>query len=342
VVIETLELTDFRNFASRKLVFSSPNTFLIGPNGTGKTNVLESIGFLSLLRSFRGASPREMIAAGAKGFQLAAAIRTRRGGERLTVRESVSGKRELFIDRTPVRRSSEFIREFHAVAFVPEDREIGSGTSGCRRRFFDILISSVEPEYLLRLSRYNRALLQRNRALKSAPATAAAFDGELAEQAPFIAQRRAAFSEAVAVEVNRMLGDGGSFAIHYRSDVPETPEQFLSLLASRRATEMRRQCTCAGCQLDEFELYYLGRPLRGFGSTGQVRLVTLLMKLAQFKLIRRHSQSPVVVLADDVTGELDPVNLDRFLSTIADADQALFTFADPPRFTLPESSVIDF
>jgi len=128
------------------LAFSTKNVFFLGPNGSGKSNLLESIAFLSILRSFRQAPPREMIRLGEKMFSIEARIRTAYGRETLKVREHLSGRRELFMGENPVRRSSEFIREFHAVVFSPEDRMIGSGSSGCRRRFFDILISTVEPE----------------------------------------------------------------------------------------------------------------------------------------------------------------------------------------------------
>ena len=116
VVIESLELTNFRNFESRKLVFRNRNIFFLGKNGSGKSNLLESIGFASLLRSFRGASPREMIRLGSREFQLKTSLHTRAGSESLCVKEHISGRRELFIQNSPVRKSSDFIHEFQAFA----------------------------------------------------------------------------------------------------------------------------------------------------------------------------------------------------------------------------------
>ena len=340
MIVESIELTDFRNFASRKLVFSSRNVFFQGPNGSGKSNLLESIAFTSLLRSFRGAPPREMVRLGTREFRLKTTLFGRAARETLEIVETLSGRRRLLINGEPVRRSSDFIREFHTVAFVPEDREIVSGPSGCRRRFFDILISEIDAEYLMRLGRCHRALLQRNRALKNAPRTAALFEPELAEQAPFIAARRRHFARVVAEEVSLLLGGRGNFDIHYRTDTEDDPERQLALLASRRESETRRQCTLTGPHLDEFEFLFDGKPLRGYGSTGQCRLIALLLKLAQFRTVRRHSTIPAAVLADDVTGELDEKNLQLFLSTISAAEQTFFTFAEPPRFSLPESEVI--
>ncbi len=341
VVIESLELTNFRNFESRKLVFRNRNIFFLGKNGAGKSNLLESIGFASLLRSFRGASPREMIRLGSREFQLKADLCTRAGRESLRIVENISGKRELFIQNAPVRKSSDFIHEFHTVVFAPEDRMIVSGSSGFRRRYFDILISGVEPEYLLRLSRYQRALIQRNRALKSSPHLAGAFVEELAEQAPFIAAARRHYVASVADVCAGLLNGKADFSIQYRGDSGSDPVEHRKLLASKCESELRRQCTLCGPQLDEFELFFNGKLLRTYGSTGQVRLISLLLKLAQFQLIRASSSAPVAVLADDVTGELDANNLQLFLDTVSGAQQCFFTFAEPPRFELPDSASFD-
>ncbi|MBR7121292.1 MAG: DNA replication and repair protein RecF [Lentisphaeria bacterium] len=340
MVIRSISLTNFRNFESRELVFCNRNIFFEGPNGSGKSNLLESIGFASLLRSFRGAPPREMIRIGAREFQLKSVLDGRIAPETLEISETVSGRRKLFINGQPVRRSSDFIREFHTVVFAPEDREIASGPSGCRRKFFDILISGIEPEYLIRLSRYIRALLQRNRALKFAPHTAGAFEDELAENAPFIAGRRRFYAGIIAEKVNTLLKERGSFEVIYRSDAGEDFQSHKALIHSKKESELRRQCTACGVQLDEFEFIFNGRLLRTYGSTGQIRLISLLLKLAQFQVVQSRSDAPLAVLADDVTGELDELNLSLFLNTIAGAQQAFFTFADPPRFSLPDSVTI--
>ncbi len=303
--------------------------------------MLESIGFSSLLRSFRGAPPREMIRIGAREFTICTELNGKYAPEKLVVSETLSGKRKLFINNESVRRSSDFIREFHCVIFAPEDREITAGTSGCRRRFFDILISETEPEYLLRLSRYNRALNQRNRALKFAPSTAAAFEEELAEQAPFITARRRFYGEEIESKVRELLGDRGEFRIIYRTDTPQNSVAHRELLASKRDSELRRQCTLCGPQLDEFDMIFNGKILRTYGSTGQLRLISLLLKLAEFLVVRRKSPAPVAVLADDVTGELDESNLNLFLQTVSSADQCFFTFAEPPRFTLDDLQMIN-
>lgn len=336
VLLEQLGLSDFRNCESGEFHFSREKVVFTGPNGTGKTNLLESIYFLSILRSFRSNSGRELIRIGTGGFELSARVHSH--GYPETLRISQQGdRREMFIGGVRVRKSSEFIREFRAVVFVPEDRNIVAGSSSFRRRFFDMLISTLDGGYLSRLVDYNRALAQRNRALK-APANrkiAAAFEPELAAAAPVIAEIRRKYAGLVEQEVNGLLKQrgGGDFRIQYRFDYPEMAAEYLELLNRNREKEVLRSCTAMGPQLDEFELFLDGRKLRYYGSTGQTRMISLLLKLAEFNLVRRSASEKVAVLVDDVTGELDEMNKLRFFETISGADQQFFTFTEFP--TLP-------
>ncbi|WP_294481929.1 DNA replication/repair protein RecF [uncultured Victivallis sp.] len=332
-LFEQLNLADFRNCERGEFCFSGDKIVFTGPNGSGKTNLLESICFLSILRSFRTASGRELVRIGSRGFELSAKIRSRGYPETLRVVQQ-GNRRETWIDSSRIRRSSEFIREFRAVVFVPEDRNIVGGSSSFRRRFFDMLISTLDGAYLSALARYNRALAQRNRALKSPGkgAIAAAFEPELAENAPLIAQRRREYAGLVEEELNRLLiqRGGGEFRISYRCDYPEEPEEYRIALEKSRGKEIIRGCTGSGPQLDEFEFLLNGKLLRHYGSTGQIRLMSLLLKLAEFNLVRRSAQEKVAVLVDDVTGELDEENKIRFFETISDADQQFYTFTEFP------------
>ncbi len=330
-MIERVELENFRNFVSRSFETGSGDVVLTGPNGSGKTNLLEAIYFLSILRSFRGAAVREMRRIGSRGFGVGARLCRNGGSEHLKVLEGDGGGRELWIGSSRLRKASDFIREFRAVAFVPEDREIPSGSSGFRRRFFDMLISAAEPEYLAWLSAYSKALLQRNRALKfGRPKLAAAFEPELADRAPRIGRLRKKYAEQVADEVNRMLGGKAAFAISHQCDYPDDAEKILESFEKSREKEMRRGCTSTGPQLDEFEFRLDEKVMRYYASTGQLRIVSILLKLAEFNILRNDRNIPVLTLADDVTGELDEENRALFFGTISAADQRFFTFTAFP------------
>ena len=333
-MIEYLELTDFRNFRQREFRFSSSDLVLTGPNGSGKTSVLEALGYLSILRSFRGAGTKELVRIGEKKFTLKCRLAEGNVKSTLQVSEELTGRRELWIGGEKPGRSSDFIREFRTVAFVPEDREIVSGSSGRRRRFFDMLISSVDPLYLRALSDYMRALAQRNRALKSSrPETAVFFDAELASRAPEICAKRLKYASLLSEKVKELLGPSGvPFDIRFLCDSSMDPEENLDLLKKNFQREKQRGCTLSGPQLDEFEFRYDGRIMRNFGSTGQKGLIALLLKLAEFDIVRRESSESVAVLADDVLGDLDRNNAELFLDVVKKADQRFFTFAETPAF----------
>ena len=327
--ITTLKLRNFRNVARGSYEFSAPRVLFLGPNGAGKSNLLEAIGFLSVLRSFRGASAREMVKLDEHEFTIAAKLDCGDYAKQLALRESASG-RELFEERRPVRRSSDFIRNFRTVVFAPEDRMIVAGGASQRRRFFDMLISVLEPKYFTALGDCNRALKQRNRALRSGGKGAECFDPVLAESAGVLTAFRREYAAMLEKEVNRLLSPHGVFGVRCRFSAPEETGEYLKLLASERARELRRGATLCGPHLDDFEFLLDGKDLRRCGSNGQIRLVALYLKLAEFALVRKLAELPVLVLADDVTGELDAANTRRFFELTQVADQAFFTFTRRP------------
>lgn len=328
--ITHLNMHNFRNAAKRRYEFAASRVLLLGPNGVGKSNILEALGFLSVLRSFRGAPVREMVRLDEHEFILSA--RLEGGGHRklISLRERVGGARELFEDKHPVPRSSDFIRNFRTVVFAPEDRMIVAGGAANRRRFFDMLISVLEPKYFAALGSCNRVLKQRNCALRAGGKGAEFFVPVLVESASVLTAFRREYAALLEVEVNRLLADRGRFAVKCRFSAPSDPEEFRRLLIRERDRELRRGATLCGPHLDDFEFTLDGRPLRSCGSNGQIRLVALYLKLAEFALVRRLAELPVLVLADDVTGELDADNTRRFFELTQVADQAFFTFTRRP------------
>ena len=335
-MIEYLELSHFRCFREKRAFqFTSKDIVLTGANGSGKTSLLESLGYLSILRSFRGARSRELTTLGEHSFELSCRFRNSAGSKTvLKVREDLEGHRELLLGGARPQRASDFIKEFRCVAFIPEDREIVSGSSGNRRRFFDILISSVDSSYLKSLSDFNRALAQRNRALKSEKSSLAChFDRELAGRTPEICAARMKYASIINQTVNELLKDRGlEFEIRYQGGASLDAEQNMYLLKKSFEKDKIRKCTSFGPQLDEFEFRLEGKVMRNFASTGQRGIIALMLKLAEFNTFRKESNMPVAILADDVLCDLDRDNAELFLERIQSADQRFFTFAEMPAF----------
>ena len=329
-LIKEITLRDFRNFEEKTFAFDSSDVVFTGRNGVGKSNILEAIGFLSTLRSFRRSPVRDMVTIGKDSFELSAAIESRGRIQRIGVREHLSGSRELFIGRMPCRKISDFLFEYRCVCFSPADFAIGSGSAGVRRRFLDQLISSNDRNYLALLSQYVRALSQRNRAakMKNEPAMRA-FEVVMAENAPAVIAARRETVLMLEEQIRSLLGGKYEFSIRYKPDFDGDTEAFLRRFNSMRRRELLRGCTLTGVQLDDIELYLNGKSLRTFGSTGQIRMVTLLMRLAEYTLLRR-TPAPVMVLADDVTGELDAANRELFFRIISTADMRFHTYAVLP------------
>jgi DNA replication and repair protein RecF len=166
-VLERLDARDFRNFPSLQLELPDAGVMMVGPNGSGKTNLLEAIYYLEIFRSFRGARDADLIRFGQDVFRIEATIR--KGGERadLAAAYQRSGRRKkVEVDGTEAARLADALGVLGAVVFSLEDAELVYGSPGRRRRFLDILLSVVQPGYLASLQRYRAVLTQRNEALR--------------------------------------------------------------------------------------------------------------------------------------------------------------------------------
>lgn len=336
-MLNKLYLKNFRNHSELKLKFSSGWSVLQGDNGRGKTNILESIYFLSLLRSFRSARVRDFVKIGEDKFLLMAEI-LHENNERkvLKIEQQLdSKKRKLSINNQDINKSSEFIKSFRAVIFAPEDRQIVSGTAAFRRKFFDILISLESNQYLNALQSYNNALESRNVILKKRENSEAnrkilfPFDSIMAEHAILIMEYRQKYAQIIGEKVAKLWQHNGVFELIYAPKLyAATQDEFLQHLTTNYEKDFFKTHTTSGIHLDDFEFYLNDKLLRTFGSSGQVRLTSLFLKMAEFELSLTHGHE-VLALIDDVTGELDQLNLENFFKMLKNAEQAIFTFARP-------------
>src|SRR5690348_1029783 len=166
--LHRLSIRAFRNLARVDLTPAAEGMAVIGENGQGKSNLLEAIYYLQILRSFRGARDRELVGFGAPGFHLSADVHGARAREVAVGFERTGGRKRVLLDGGEPERLTDALGAFPAVIFSPQDAVLVSGAPSARRRYLDILLSLTSPSYLPALQRYRAALVRRNAAMRAA------------------------------------------------------------------------------------------------------------------------------------------------------------------------------
>jgi len=334
-MIKKLSLVNFRNYRNQTISFDSGINILAGENGQGKTNLLEAVYFLAFLRSFRTSSIQSIKKIGSKGFYLSAELHCLNKWNRLLEIEYLT-KRGLKIDNLPVLKSSEFIRQIRPVVFSHDDIKLISDSSGIRRKFVDILLSSRDKNYLLILQKYIKALRSRNAALRNDKidiSVISAFEPLLAEYALEIINNRFHVLEKISNKADKILkaikGNNYSFNIKYISKLKSEPsfDYILENIILERERDIKRGYSGLGPHSDDIEFTFNNKNLKNYGSLGQCRLAVLCLKMAEIELLLENDdEKNVVVLIDDVTGELDSKTKDSFFETVSKVKQLFFTF----------------
>jgi len=362
VHLTRLALTDFRSYPELSLELGPGVTTFSGPNGEGKTNLVEAIGYLATLGSHRVATDVPLVRRGAERAVLRAAVTGAQGSTLVEIELNPGRANRARLNRAPMPRPRDILGAVRTVLFAPEDLALVKGDPGERRRFLDELLTATAPRYAGIRADYERVLKQRTALLKSAGAkghlrgaareamtsTLDAWDAQLARAgAPLLAGRMrlvAALRPHVTAAYEAVSGgpaDGGS-GMNYRSSALEidgfgdTPaletapleKALLTAMAGVRASELDRGVCLVGPHRDELELSVGGLPARGYASHGESWSLALALRLASFALLREDREDPVLIL-DDVFAELDAGRRDRLAALVASAEQVLITAAVP-------------
>ena len=338
-MIKKLYIDGFRNYHQTEIIIDQKINLFIGKNGHGKTNLLEALFFIGMLRSFRTLQIRDLKSIGSRGFIIAAEI-DRIGGwkEHLEI-NYIDNKRNLKIDDKSIFKSSEFIKKIKPVVFSPDDINIVNGNSMNRRRFMDFFISLLEPNYLSALQCYSIALKSRNIILKNQLVDVdmlKAYEVILAEFGTIISNFRKKYSQILTDSIKKLLlnfyGSTTEFKIKYHPIAPCFDEEsFMERFQQERERDLKRGFSSFGPQVDEFYFFLDQKMMRNFASNGQCRLISLCLKMASVEIISQNNdKNDIVVLVDDVTGDLDPVVKETFFKTIDCAGQSFFTFTEIP------------
>jgi len=339
--LSRITLENFRNIPLAELTFEGRQQFLIGQNGQGKTNLLEAVGYLTALRSFRTSDQRLLINHGKLDAGVAYEIEHELLDDTgVTIKLRPDGK-EVTCDGEWITKFSDFLGRFPTVVFSSQDQQLVRGVPAFRRRWLDLTIAAMDTTYLSALQQYHRAVLDRNRLLKrgATPLEFAAFELPLATAAAQIVQKRLAnvkvLSGYVAESCAAIAGDTERVAMSYRPDQELTDvTAWTAAFAKNRTRDLQFKTTGVGPHRDDFDLTIGRHTVRDFGSEGQQRSLALALRLAQVSYFHERSGVQPVVLADDVLGELDPARRRRFWTAIGADCQVIATGTNLPEAEL--------
>jgi len=358
VWVRHLSLVDFRSYAAAEVALEPGVSVLVGPNGQGKTNLVEAVGYASTLASHRVAVDAPLVRAGAsRAVVRTAVVRDRR--ELLVELEIVPGRaNRARLNRSPVGRPREVLGALRTVLFAPEDLALVRGDPGERRRFLDDLLVARSPRYAGVRADYDRVLKQRNALLRTAGSARRAgagadlrtldvWDSHLAAHGAALLAGRLELLAALAPYVEKAydaisLGTGPA-RLAYRASVEDEsgaedgggslpPDRevlearLLAALARARQAEVDRGVTLVGPHRDDVVLHLGSLPARGYASHGESWSYALALRLASFDLLSADGGEPVLVL-DDVFAELDVQRRERLAGLVAGAEQVLVTAA---------------
>ena len=334
----SVTLQHFRNLPLASLALRGRRTFLCGANGQGKTNFLEALGYVTALRSFRGAEPRALVALGQTQAGLGFAVEHEQFGDsRITITLGADG-RTVEWEQGKVTRLADFIGKFPTVVFSSQDNQLLRGSPSLRRRWLDLTLAAMDGAYLAALQGYTRAVAERNILLKHGGRDAAqldAFEHEAAAHAVrLVAVREAGLrelSELFRTAHARLVPEGEQAALIYAPDTAATTaEAFAAQFAKARPRDTLLKSTERGPHRDDLEFVLTGRPAKNFASEGQQRCLVIALRLAQAAYFRARGGVEPVLLCDDVLGELDPARRRKFWTALEGEPQVIATGTSLP------------
>jgi DNA replication and repair protein RecF len=340
--LHRLEIQHFRNLAALELELQAPRLLVIGANGQGKSNLLESVELLTSLRSHRCGQDRDLIAHGHSGSRLRA---TTTEGDTLELQLRHRGGRQALRNGRLLERQLDLPGSLRCVGFSALDLELVRGEPALRRHWLDRVVLQLEPIYANLLRHYGRLLRQRSQLLRrglaegSQDALLDAFDVQMALLGTRLHRRRwralRRLEPLAAAWQERIGGKGEPLTLAYRCGTalegdlgPDDDEERWRPLLERRLREQRGeerrlgQCH-AGPHRDEVELLLAERPARRYGSAGQQRTLVLALKLAELDLVSQVVGQPPLLLLDDVLAELDPRRQQLLLEAVGTGHQCL-------------------
>jgi len=331
VIVSSLQLTDFRNYASLQLEFGEGVHALIGDNAQGKTNLAEAVVMLSTMKSFRGVANEHIVRKGAENAILRAQVAHDDGREfLLEIELKRAGRSVVQVNRKRVVRTRDLLGVLRATVFSPDDRFLIQGGAAERRTFLDDAVVARDPSRLDLVGELDRVLRQRNALLKESGWRAStstlsaldAWDDKLAAVGDEVGTARAELvadlAPLVQTAYQSLVDDACAVTLTY--DAPWRETGLAAALAASRDDDLRRGTSTVGPQRDDLIVSLDEMATRAQGSHGEQHSLGLALRMAAHQAVSERHGSPPLVILDDVLAALDTRRasalFDRLLTTV--------------------------
>ena len=341
MLVRSLSLLDFRSYTAADVEFAPGLTAIVGPNGHGKTNLLEAVGFAAGLGSLRGAAEAALIRDGAEAAVIRCTAQDDTGRELLVEAELARARpSRVKVNQQAVARRRDLLGVLAATVFSPDDLELVKGEPAGRRRWIDDALAAVRPSWGALRGDLDRVLRQRNTLLRQAGGRATpdvvisldVWDARLAAVGDELRARRrellAAMTPAIGRHYAEISQGRGDAAADYASSWGD--DSLADALAEARGDDLRRATSTVGPHRDDIVLRIGGLPARSHASQGEQRSLALAVRLAVDGQVRDRRGVEPVLLLDDVFSELDPDRAEALLETLPPGQRMLTTATGLP------------
>ena len=321
--INNIKLTNFRNYNNEEIKLNKNINIFFGENAQGKTNIIESIYMCSIGKSFRTNKEKELIKFEKEKAEIE--IKFNKKDREGKIKVEIGDKKNIYLNGIKLKKLSELLGNINIVIFTPDDINILKGGPQNRRKFLDVMISQLRPNYMHLLTLYMKTLEQRNNYLKQIKLEnkdenlLEIWDEKLIEYGIKIYEYRKEYIEKIKNKIEKIHEDitqgKEKIEIKYFSDA-STRQNFLNELKSRRKLDIIKGFTTKGIHRDDFMIYINGKEVDVYGSQGQNRTTILSLKLSELQVIYDDIGEYPILLLDDFMSELDNKRIKNFLDNI--------------------------
>lgn len=334
--IKKLNLKKFRNYDEVSLSFEKGVNYIQGENGSGKTSLVEAIGFLPLCKSIRTNDEKDLIKIGNENAIIEASFVNQYEEKLRIVILSSKGKTIEYND-VEIKKTSEIAGIVKVISFLPRDVDLFKESPIKRRRFVDLNISMLNREYLKKLSEYNKLLNDIKNSIKNEKIDylyLKVLFGELVKRGVFIQKVRKKFIESINEEMksiaNYLDKSSSKFELKYKPDVDIYEEEKYLDYAFNDFKEnlekaQKNRIQIKGAHADDITFNFNGMDLGVYGSQGQNRIAVIAVKLSLFKLIKLKFKEEPIVIFDDVLSELDEYHQEKLINLLNRMEQVFIT-----------------